>query len=619
MQFYWQSKAVVQDFDPLMYADPSREFFYPTRLVLPDTQIRITGDLLLLPLEPQVERSEKGEEPEEEPGKGFRLPHPEETESQAAEDDEGKALSLPEPQSDMSIARRDMAGSSFRLAYDLQPRLFVETQFDHVDWQTAQGVDFRVRYAAMNVAGLGKIIFESSLWDGLLRATDELSFDGVYQCRLSRGRGLTDYEWEALIYSDYQKNSIDLGNALGVGVFPLLAFRYLEKSNVHYDLVWDYFRYRFEEMDGSYPLYKGSVPEWADDENDAVERHRVGNTLIFEPESGRHFLDLAATLPPLMVIYEGEAEFTLGFLATNIKTAYRETYLDWLFDPLIITETADLSPWVHLQQIFEYDLNEQILDTTTAIVRLFKLRSQDTFYLIEQELLFDPWEGPLTSSKSTLSFFGFQAYFLAEHLVPIEIDLDQRRWVPSGSEKFIIPSKLGIAYNSEPAPLYMWKNRIRLESTVSASWVLDFQRYTDSKMDFSFSLTLGIYKFLDLSFNITAHNTKSYRYIPEFANALDEPWVNPLLDLLKSFNVANMEDRYESSFNLKTIGVTAIHHLEDWELAVSYSGEQVLETGFDGSESYVWQPIISVILQWHPIPEIRHEILEDEEGINFRG
>jgi hypothetical protein len=170
-------------------------------------------------------------------------------------------------------------------------------------------------------------------------------------------------------------------------------------------------------------------------------------------------------------------------------------------------------------------------------------------------------------------------------------------------------------------PLYMWRNRVKLDTNISTSWTIDLYRYTDSFLEFSLGLNLSVHEFVDIVFNVTSQNRKTYRYIPAFAKELDEPWVSPFEDLLKSFNFFNIEDRRTSSFNLKSINLAMVHHLGDWDLTLDYAGQQVLETQEDGTEAYVWSPVFTIVLQWKPIPEIRKEIRRDKdtEEINIRG
>ncbi|GAG77261.1 unnamed protein product, partial [marine sediment metagenome] len=60
--------------------------------------------------------------------------------------------------------------------------------------------------------------------------------------------------------------------------------------------------------------------------------------------------------------------FTVGKLNSNIKTAYREMKTTWIFDPLLITETLDIGPWLYFREVLDYNLNTQSM---TEAVRMF--------------------------------------------------------------------------------------------------------------------------------------------------------------------------------------------------------------------------------------------------------
>ncbi|HUV06238.1 MAG TPA: hypothetical protein VMX75_00835 [Spirochaetia bacterium] len=620
LEFYWQSKNVqVQDFPhPYYNIDPARKFFYPSRFVLPNAAAGIRGDILHIPLSPKSDTDQKKKA--DEPGKGYKLPKAEEEDGKEESGPvwEGAQLKTSSLMEDLTYSAPNMFGHTFTLSYDFQPRFLLENQFDFAGWTVADNVDFQTRFTTLNTSGVHKFILLLALWGDTATFKDEIIIEGEYQGHFNRAEDVLDTEWQSLSQTDYGKSSFDLKNDFLLTYYPLLLYRFFDKSKLHYELGWKYYSYRLDHLDGDVPIYSGNWLEW---ERNTVDTHEVGSSLIYGPAGIANRLDFTVTLPPLYQAYVGETDFTIGYLNSNVKTAYREFYMSWIYDPLLITETLQIVPWISLQEVVDYDLNDQHLTDAKTVLKLFKLRSEDSYYLLEQELLFEPDNRPLSRSKSTLSLFGFQVYFLAEKLVPLEVNLALGEWTPQGTEKFLVPSELYFGYDSSGVPLYMWRNRVRLETNLNASWLIDLQQYTQSTMNFSLKLTLMIYQFLDLTFSISSHNTKSYRYIPAFAHALNEPWVNPVTDLLKSFNFFNIDDRYESSFNLQSVGLTAIHHLQDWDLSIQYAGEQVLETLPTGKEEYVWSPVFTIMLQWNPIPEIKKEIRRDKDTdrIEIRG
>ena len=605
LEFYWQSK----NDSSFSSFDPARKFYYPSRLVMPNAEFRLQGDLLHIPFADTDEAEEGQKKTEDQPGKGFKLPAIEGGEEEGGKGFTGKPLKVPGVQEDLSFASPPTVGHAFSFSYDFYPKLLIENQFNSDQWSRAREVDFETRDMTLNLSGYHKFIADLELWGDTVKITDEIGFEGEYQGQFNTSESLTD--------DDYEKSRFDLNNTFLITYYPFLMYRYFDQTNLHYELDWDYYSFEFERQQGDVPIYSGTGPEWS---RERIDEHEVRGSLVYDPFGIPNSLDLSATLPPLLKEYEGEADVTTGPLNSNAKTALRESSDDWKWDPLLITETLDFSPWVYLQEIVDYDLNDQNLTDAESRLKLFKLRKDDPNFLIEQELLFEPEEPFLARSKSSLWFYGFQVYYLAEKLRFTSIITDQGEWVDSERE-ILQPSELYFGYDSLPMPLYMWRNRVKLDMDISTSWTIDLYKFTESIMDFTFGLNLTVHEFVEIGFHVTSQNTKSYRYIPAFAEQADEPWVNPFEDLLKSFNFFNIDDRRESSFNLKSIGLTMIHHLGDWELILDYTGEQVLETQTDGSEQFVWSPVFSLILQWKPIPEFRKEIRRDKDTdeINVRG
>ncbi len=108
-----------------------------------------------------------------------------------------------------------------------------------------------------------------------------------------------------------------------------------------------------------------------------------------------------------------------------------------------------------------------------------------------------------------------------------------------------------------------------------------------------------------------------YQYIPSLAEEVDRTWRNPLVDLLKSFNFLHTKDRYESYFKLTSISLEAIHHLDDWDLTISYTGTPELLTRANGRQEFRWNGIFGIFLQWKPIPAIKSEFRYDESGLTY--
>jgi hypothetical protein len=203
-----------------------------------------------------------------------------------------------------------------------------------------------------------------------------------------------------------------------------------------------------------------------------------------------------------------------------------------------------------------------------------------------------------TRSVTSLVWGGFSSSYTAQQLPP-NIDLE--------------PANISASFKLAQASFYFWKNRSRLETTLNSSWSMNLYQnsigFYDNNFIFSFTLKYFLYKFLEFSITTNSYNNRTYRYF----RSLYPDRVSFLEDLLKSFNFFNKQDRYESSFKLKSIVVDMVHHMHDWDLTLRYEGKPLLET-LAGKPVYTWSDSFSILLQWTPIPEMRSNLTGDDKS-----
>ena len=138
---------------------------------------------------------------------------------------------------------------------------------------------------------------------------------------------------------------------------------------------------------------------------------------------------------------------------------------------------------------------------------------------------------------------------------------------------------------------------------------------SDNSFAFDLRLDLQIYRFLELQFTSSSVNRRLYRYLPGTAARSRQPWVNPIVDLARSFNFFNDDDRRASSFKLESLRVAAVHRLGDWNLTLAYQGrpEQRTATG-QAARRIAWTSDLSIEVRWVPIPELYASFRVDREG-----
>jgi hypothetical protein len=232
--------------------------------------------------------------------------------------------------------------------------------------------------------------------------------------------------------------------------------------------------------------------------------------------------------------------------------------------------------------------------------------------------VYSPEVDDFTSLTSSLIFGGISASFTATRSLSYELDTNNGWEVIPNSEKLNMREfRLGVVEDFKRDSL--WRNRLSLGLRVNSALTFDLQRYTYSKFSFSLGFTLGIANFLDLSLETTSENTVVFRYFKNlpFVNfPISLPGEqNVLIDLLNSFRFDNEELRKSSGFKLKSVKLTALHHLGDWnaKLGITVTPYKDLTRPV-----YKLNSEISFLVQWIPVSEIKTEIFHDKDKFTFR-
>ncbi|UCB47044.1 MAG: LPS-assembly protein LptD [Spirochaetota bacterium] len=147
--------------------------------------------------------------------------------------------------------------------------------------------------------------------------------------------------------------------------------------------------------------------------------------------------------------------------------------------------------------------------------------------------------------------------------------------------------------------IYLDKHRFTLD------WNLDWEHnFNDPLRDIlhsNFEVNMDIYRYLTLYFSVYSRNEDIWRYFPSLAQGQGVETVNPIVDLLKSFNFLNVEDRKDSYFKLKSISFGLTRDLHDWQLNFDYTGNR--EISYDGTR-YLWNNTFSISIGLKEVEDV---------------
>ncbi len=144
-----------------------------------------------------------------------------------------------------------------------------------------------------------------------------------------------------------------------------------------------------------------------------------------------------------------------------------------------------------------------------------------------------------------------------------------------------------------------------LNKVISISWVINWEHnFINPEVDFitsSFFLQTNFIPLVNVYIGFYSRNDEIWKYISSRAKLYGIKPINPIVDLLKSFNFFNINDRKESNFKLKAVSFGLTHDLHEWELKIDYTGKRELSYN---KERYIWNNIYSISIGLKNIKDV---------------
>lgn len=153
----------------------------------------------------------------------------------------------------------------------------------------------------------------------------------------------------------------------------------------------------------------------------------------------------------------------------------------------------------------------------------------------------------------------------------------------------LAPSSADISLRTGELTFSFWHERISLSTDLKGSFHHSFYDISGSYLLFTLNVSVDIYRFLTFDLALTSQNRNFDRYLT-LQDMLD--------DLLASFDFFS-GGRYSTQFVMNSLTISAIHHMDDWDLVGRYEG-----TVAYSDNRYEWTPKVSIYLKWKAIPEI---------------
>ena len=565
--------------------DPTRTFFYPSSLRLP-LFAQMGGTLLRLPASPA---RAVPEDPPDLPGGGLRprsgaVPGAEETATEPESPARGAAPEPAEALPQSSTQSRPRQESTVRLRYDLRPGVTLEGTHDSARWITPRDVDQALESATVQVAHTTLVQHDADLYGGVLGLDNSLRNTIALQSLVHSAKTMPDQQRERLTVATRSRSglTVSLGNRLTLR--PLLRQPAWERSVVTYDLDLRLLNVAYVETDDDFRTRWGS---W---DVDGITRHRLAAVAALQVADFPQRLTLSADLPPRPMFLSAGLALSAGDVTASASTGLR-----CRDDPRTGMEDESRST---LDECAEWAPQPLNLSLEAKPLEPLSLRQQLSIDLAYRRVPEDPAAARVARSVSSLRLGGLNASLIALPLQRMGRD-----------EETLGLQQLRIDYTETLGPGFLWRNRIRLEFTARAGWTVNFPDPRSNRFTFSTAFTARVHEFLDLTFATASSNERTYRYFPDWARDAGQEPLNPIEDLLWSFAFWDDNLRLRSNFKIDRLSLSAVHHLQDWDLTFDYSVRpRAQEDGIIALSSE-----FSVVVQWLPVPEIRSLVGGDDE------
>ncbi len=592
------------------YFFPEQYFYYPEYYIFPDFSFTVKGTIFSHTF--KTPPMELGYEKTDDPDDAMELVSPwpkamdlKEEQNRSIKDNKYSEVLEYERMKDETVKTyKKRMFFNHEMTYNISPSIAMTKTLDYSEWEKPEEVSFDKAYTALRTYGTAGILYSADLYDDVINFDNNIVLTGDYRSHYDRSENITDASWDSYKLQDYKASYYKLENKMLIKVYPLYKYELYSQSFASYqaDTIILKKEYDFLDNNGN-PVYEDSFFRFR---KEYFTEHEADFNLKYLSSWNQiqHFR-IRTVLPPLLQEIENVDIVRTGPLTSTIIFEINETEEDrWSPDDFTWKEKLTYDDKTYIEHILIYSGYNNEWDSSESIGRISFFYDEVNF---KQTFLYGyPEESPL-EMVSLLNLWFFQMQYAAERMYPMYYEPGYG-WMEEDKEKFV-PSEFKAKIDFTKYFFPVWKNRLRYKTNISTTWEMDLQEFTENALVFDFGFDLRVHKFLDINFNTKSENNSTYRYIPHYARKMGEEWVNPVTDIIKSFNFFDGgKDRYESFFKLKELGIKAVHHLGDWDLTLEYTGEPNLYQPSSGVPEWRWESETSIMMQWNPIKEIKTEV-----------
>jgi hypothetical protein len=566
--------------DPLARNDidtpPEARFFYPDTLVLPDLAVQLRGSLLELPA-PVADRRREEPSGEMDPGDDGTPLRPPWENTEPPDPSTEERFRLPPPAPD-APGIPDTGAGRLRLQYSLQPNLRYDRITDNDEWNSGADVGLDWAYSTLQTRTRGQLTASAQDAGSYVALSSSLSAEHRYQ-DVDVESDVDETRRDALELAAFRYRAFSATQNSSVTGYPLRDVPRLDRSTLRYTLNSLVFSRAFQELGADdVPQYEERWGDWTEED---VSSHQTQAQVVWDLWNAEQRFTATSDLPPRNRSYLGSATVRTGPLTTSLSGGWREDdEEEWNPENLIQNHTLTLA---------------------------------DDDLQVSQRLEYDMDRLNLLQARTSLSAWIFDAALTGRETVGYRF-VPGAGWEQEGEPTFRWTTLTsGVAVDQT---VQTWKRRIDLALIGDLAINMDLQRYTNSNLLLNYGFSVDVYRFLELDVTARTRNDLIYQYVPSLADETGRPRRRFGADLLDSLRIFDRPTREESFFKLESLSISALHDLQDWELSFTYTGRPILDEQRQPAD-YRWDSLVSIVLRWRPISELRRTVEIKEGDVTF--
>jgi len=557
-----------------------------------------------------------------------------------------------------AISAKSIGGNTYNLGYSISPNLTTQIAYDNgilkkpadFEWEKVKSFMYTIK-APVNLNS------KLSLRGDFFSLTNGLSYSPIWQDhpyvrenkKNDDGSIITDggyekTEYQSLLKADATASSQTLTSTNSLSFKPFTYSEKFSDSKIGYTMNMKILRYELDttkankidttkdgwedELKNAFVFYTLDNIDWDRDEGDTKDKkyypesffttNALDVTLAAAQKNKtiKESLTLTSVLwplnyspdkSPLSSKYSGSFSVSIPHTTFSVSTAFVQ------LDPSSYGGRYDLWEWDPISQSisFSYTLLGSSLSLSESLS--WDPYAGVTYDSADNYKKNDPLETKnkfqnlrLSGSWKNLSLSYVCSYTNGADLVK-EGGL---HW-ESRSDKEFLPYSMSFGYSPKNLSLF----NTRLSLGLSTSLNIDLIKPTNTSFSFVPSINLKT-KVINVSFSATSKNSVLYWYFHDdiLNYQLGNNWAeNMLIDLGRSFNFWNENDRKASGYKLKSLNLTMSHDLHDWKFNMSMSVSPRLVT-VGGKKTYSMDPYMTLAVVWNPMDSIKTQI-EDKYGV----